>query len=281
MKTISGKEIQAKMFVDLVSRIKALAEKNVFPGLATIMVGKNAGSTIYIANKQLTLKKLGMYGLSFELPESVTQSELLTLIGDLNKNHLIHGVLLQTPLPKHIDEGMVLSSISPKKDVDGFHPLNVGLLSIGNPNLVACTPLGCMKMLESIECDPAGKRAVVLGKSNIVGKPMAMLLINAGATVTICNSKTQNLAEITKSADILIVAIGKEKFITGKMLKPGSVVLDVGINRNKEGGVVGDVDAVSTTDLAGHLSPVPGGVGPMTITMLMCNTVLACEESTK
>lgn len=258
-----------------VEKIKATQRMN--PGLAVIIVGENPASKVYVANKHKACEELGIYSEVISLPESISKEELLAQIFSLNENPAIHGILLQLPLPEALknEEAELLKAIHPDKDVDGFHPVNVGKLAIGQEHLVPCTPAGCIKMLELANVEIAGKHAVIIGRSNIVGKPMANLLLARHATVTICHSRTANLPSITRQADILIVAIGKAHFVTADMVKPGAVVIDVGINRLPDKKLVGDVDFEQVKEVAGAITPVPGGVGLLTIAMLLSNTVKA------
>lgn len=258
-----------------VEKIKATQRMN--PGLAVIIVGENPASKVYVANKHKACEELGIYSEVISLPESISKEELLAQIISLNENPAIHGILLQLPLPEALknEEAELLKAIHPDKDVDGFHPVNVGKLAIGQEHLVPCTPAGCIKMLELANVEIAGKHAVIIGRSNIVGKPMANLLLARHATVTICHSRTANLPSITRQADILIVAIGKAHFVTADMVKPGAVVIDVGINRLPDKKLVGDVDFEQVKEVAGAITPVPGGVGLLTIAMLLSNTVKA------
>ena len=262
---------------------KLQSEYGVRPGLAVIIVGENPASKVYVASKHRSCGEVGMYSEVIEMPENTTKEELLNKIDELNKNAKIHGILVQLPLPAHIsaDEAEILDFIHPDKDVDGFHPINVGKLSIGQEHLVPCTPLGCIKMLELAGIDIKGKNAVIIGRSNIVGKPMFNLLLARHATVTVCHSRTQDLASVTRQADILVVAIGKPNFVTADMVKPGAVVIDVGINRIAPKKLVGDVDFESVKEVAGAITHVPGGVGLLTIAMLMHNTVKAARLQLK
>ena len=263
----------AKDVVDLV------AKKGVRPGLAAILVGDDPASHIYVRNKQKACDAAGIYVDENKLPASTTQAELLRLIEKVNADPKIHGILVQLPLPKHIDSKVVLDAVSPLKDADGFHPYNFGRLVEGNPIFEACTPKGVIKMIESTGVPIEGKRAVVLGRSNIVGKPVALLLLHRHATVTICHSKTRDLPAVCREADILVVAIGKAKFVTAAMVREGAMVIDVGTNRTAEGKVVGDVDYEPVSQKAGWISPVPGGVGPMTIAMLLDNTLESAKRA--
>ncbi len=278
-KIIDGKAIAQEVRTEWKVRADALKARGITPGLAVIIVGEDAASRIYVGNKVKACAELGLHSEHIALPADTSQATLLAKIAELNANPAIHGVLVQLPLPKHIDSDKVLKAIDPNKDVDGFHPMNVGALVTGNPLLRPCTPYGAMKLLEKMGVEIEGKHAVVVGRSNIVGKPMALMLLHKNATVTICTSKTRDLAHHTRDADILVVATGKPQMITGDMIKPGAAVIDVGINRLPNGKLVGDVDFDSAKEVAGYLTPVPGGVGPMTITMLVANTVEAAERN--
>lgn len=270
---INGKELAAKVRANLKIEVDGLKEKGIFPKLAVIMVGNDSASAVYVRNKSKTCNEIGVEFEEFLLPENTTREELLNLIEELNNRKDVNGILLQSPIPKHLDIREAFNAIDYKKDVDGFHPINVGKLAIEEDCFVSCTPAGVMKMLEEYNIDIEGKHAVVIGRSNIVGKPLAQCLLNKNATVTICHSRTKNLGEITKQADILVAAIGKPKFVTADMVKEGAVVIDVGINRNEDGKLVGDVDYQNVESKASYITPVPGGVGPMTIAMLMENVV--------
>ncbi len=248
-------------------------------GLAVILVGEDPASQVYVRNKIKACEEVGVKSFSYHLPAETTEQQLVSLIDELVESDNVHGILVQLPLPKHLNERAVLAHIPPSKDVDGFCAENVGNLAMNRTTIVACTPFGVMKMLEKYGIDPKGKNAVVLGRSNIVGKPMAMLLLNADATVTVCHSKTKNLKEICAAADILVVAIGRAKFVTADMVKEGAVVIDVGMDRDENGKLCGDVDFEHVKDKASYITPVPGGVGPMTITMLLYNTVIAATRS--
>jgi len=276
---IDGKAIAQEVRAEWKVRADALKTRGITPGLAVIIVGEDAASRIYVGNKVKACAELGLHSEHIALPADTSQATLLAKIAELNANPAIHGVLVQLPLPKHIDSDKVLKAIDPNKDVDGFHPMNVGALVTGNPLLRPCTPYGAMKLLEKMGIEIEGRHAVVVGRSNIVGKPMALMLLHKNATVTICTSKTRDLARYTRDADILVVATGKPQMITGDMIKPGAAVIDVGINRLPNGKLVGDVDFDSAKEVAGYLTPVPGGVGPMTITMLVANTVEAAERN--
>lgn len=254
-----------------------IAKMTVKPGLAVILVGEDPASQVYVRNKKKACADVGIYSESYDLPAETTQAQLLDLIGKLNNKDDIHGILVQLPLPKHIDENAVINAIVPEKDVDAFHPVNVGKIMTGDYDFLPCTPAGVMCLLKHYNIDPSGKECVVVGRSNIVGKPQAMLLLHANGTVTICHSRTKDLKAKCLEADILVVAIGKPDFITGDMVKEGAVVVDVGINRKEDGKLTGDVDFASVEPKASYITPVPGGAGPMTITMLLKNTVKAAE----
>lgn len=277
-KIIDGNALAKQVRSEIATRTSALVAKGVKPGLAVLLVGEDPASQVYVRNKVKACEDVGMFSILERHSADLTEANLLKRIDELNKDPQIHGILVQLPLPKHIDSHRVIEAIAPEKDVDGFHVANAGALMIGAPLFRPCTPYGCMKMLESIDYPIRGARAVVIGASNIVGKPMAMLLLQAGATVTICNSKTKDLTGHTKEADILVVATGKPKMVTADMVKPGAVVIDVGINRLPDGKLCGDVDFDSVKEIAGAITPVPGGVGPMTITMLLLNTLEAAER---
>ena len=276
---IDGKQLAAEIREKVRLDTQKLVGKNIKPGLAVILVGDNPASAVYVKNKVAACEQAGFYSELQRLSDSVSEAELLERIQDLNDNPQIHGILVQLPLPKHIDANKVIETIAASKDVDGFHISNAGLLMTGNPRFRPCTPYGIMKMLEAYNVSPWGANTCIVGASNIVGKPMAMLLLAAGATVTICNSKTRDLTHHTKHADILVVATGKPNMITGDMIKPGATVIDVGINRQADGKLCGDVDFQSAKTVAGAITPVPGGVGPMTIAMLLVNTLEAAERS--
>lgn len=274
---IDGKKVSAEVKARVASEVAALKEKGVTPGLAVIIVGDDSASQVYVRNKEKACAETGMYSEKYALPAETTQEELLNLVKELNGKKEISGILCQLPLPSHLNSDIVINAIDPIKDVDAFHPVNVGKIMIGDYAFLPCTPAGVMELIKSAGVDPEGKNCVVVGRSNIVGKPMAMLLLHKNATVTICHSKTVNLAEITKQADILVAAVGRAKFITGDMIKPGAVVIDVGMNRDENGKLCGDVDFESAEKIAGAITPVPGGVGPMTIAMLMENTLTAAK----
>ena len=278
---IDGKGIAQEVRAEWKIRAEVLKARGITPGLAVIIVGEDPASKVYVGNKVKACAELGLHSEHIALPADTSETTLLAKIAELNANPAIHGFLVQLPLPKHINSNKVLLAISPNKDVDGFHPMNVGALVIGNTLFPPCTPCGAMKLLEKSGVSIEGKHAVVVGRSNIVGKPMALMLLQQNATVTICTSKTVDLARYTRDADILVVATGKPQMITGDMIKPGAAVIDVGINRLPNGKLVGDVDFDSAKEVAGWITPVPGGVGPMTITMLLANTVQAAERSAK
>jgi methylenetetrahydrofolate dehydrogenase (NADP+)/methenyltetrahydrofolate cyclohydrolase len=277
-KIIDGKAIAQEVRAEWKLRADALKARGVTPGLAVIIVGEDPASKVYVANKVKACAELGLHSEHIVLPADTSEATLLARIAALNSDPKIHGILVQLPVPKHIASNKVLEAISPDKDVDGFHPVNVGALVTGNMRYAPCTPYGVMKLLEKSGVSIEGKHAVVVGRSNIVGKPMALLLLQANATVTICTSKTVDLAKHTRDADILVVAIGRAKMITGDMIKPGAAVIDVGMNRMENGKLCGDVDFNTAKEVAGWITPVPGGVGPMTITMLVANTVQAAER---
>ena len=274
---IDGKKVSAEVKARVADEVAALKEKGVTPGLAVIIVGDDSASQVYVRNKEKACAETGMYSEKYALPAETTQEELLNLVKELNGKKEISGILCQLPLPSHLNSDIVINAIDPIKDVDAFHPVNVGKIMIGDYAFLPCTPAGVMELIKSAGVDPEGKNCVVVGRSNIVGKPMAMLLLHKNATVTICHSKTVNLFEITKQADILVAAVGRAKFITGDMIKPGAVVIDVGMNRDENGKLCGDVDFESAEKTAGAITPVPGGVGPMTIAMLMENTLTAAK----
>ena len=278
MKIIDGKELASKIRLRLKEEVSELIKQGVKPKLAVIMVGNDKASTVYVRNKSKACEEIGIEFEEFLLDENTTQNELLNIIYDLNKRNDIHGILLQSPIPEELDIREAFNAIDYRKDVDGFNPINVGKLCIGEDSFVSCTPSGVIRMLEECNIDIEGKRAVIIGRSNIVGKPLIQCLLNKNATVTVCHSKTQNLKEITKEADILIAAIGKPKFVKEDMVKNGAVVIDVGINRNEEGKLVGDVDFENVSKKASYITPVPGGVGPMTVAMLMENVIKSAKH---
>ena len=277
---LSGKTMSEELRAEIASRVSALKDKGVTPGLAVILVGNDPASEIYVRNKGNGCTEVGMYSRTINMPAETSQEELEKAIEELNTDSAIHGILVQLPLPKHLDEQAVLAKILPEKDVDGFHLINAGHMLTGTEGVVACTPRGALHMIKSTGVNLSGKEAVVIGRSNIVGKPMAMLLLKENCTVTMCHSRTQNLAEHTRRADILVAAVGKAGFVTADMVKPGAIVIDVGINR-VDGKVKGDVDYDAVKEVAGWITPVPGGVGKMTITMLLMNTVEAAERMLK
>ena len=274
---INGKELAQKIRNDLKIKVNDLKNNGINPKLAVIMVGDDKASKVYVKNKSKACDEIGIEFEEFLMDENITMEELLKLIENLNNRKDIHGILLQSPIPKHLDINKAFNAIDYRKDVDGFHPINVGKLSIGEDCFISCTPYGVVKMLEEYNIPVEGKNAVIIGRSNIVGKPLIQCMLQKNATVTVCHSRTQNVEEITQKADILIVAIGKAKFVTENMVKDGAVVIDVGINRNEEGKLVGDVDFENVEKKASYITPVPGGVGPMTIAMLMTNVVKAAE----
>lgn len=275
---LDGKAMSEELRADIARKVAALKERGVTPGLAVILVGDDPASQIYVRNKGIGCEKTGMHSVTIRMPEDTTQQALEDQIRALNADPAIHGILVQLPLPPHLDEAAALAAIAPEKDVDGFHVQNAGRLLCGLPGVVACTPKGAMEMIRCTGVSLSGKEAVVVGRSNIVGKPMAMLLLQANCTVTMCHSRTADLASHTRRADILVAAVGKPGFITADMVKPGAIVIDVGINR-VDGRVVGDVDFEHVKDVAGWITPVPGGVGRMTITMLLQNTLEAAERT--
>lgn len=278
-KIIDGKALAAAVKQEAASQTEALKAQGITPCLAVVLVGEDPASQVYVRGKINDCAQCGIESRSIHLPETTTQSELLEEVQALAKDPAVHGILVQLPLPAGIDEKAVIDAIPPEKDVDGFSPVNVGRMQIGEPCYLPCTPAGCIRMIESTGVSIAGKQAVVLGRSNIVGKPAAMLLLAKDATVTICHSKTRNLKELCASADILVAAVGREGFVTGEMVKPGAVVIDVGINRGADGKLHGDVDFAAAAEKAAWITPVPGGVGPMTRAMLMLNTVEAARRA--
>ena len=276
---IDGKALSEQLRKEVATRAAALKTKGVTPGLAVILVGDNQASQVYVRNKVKACEDVGFHSVLEKYDATMTEAELLARVEALNNDPSIHGILVQLPLPKHIDDHKVIETISPAKDVDGFHVASAGALMVGEVGFKACTPYGCMKMLESIGMkDLRGKHAVVIGRSNIVGKPMAMMLLAANATVTVTHSGTADLAAMTRQADVIVAAVGKVDVLTADMVKPGAVVIDVGMNRNDEGKLCGDVDFDGVKQVAGYITPVPGGVGPMTITMLLVNTLEAAER---
>lgn len=275
---INGKDLAEKLQSATADEVKELKQAGLRPGLVVLLVGDNSASQIYVKNKQLAAQRIGLHSKVMRYPASISELELLEEIAFFNQADEFHGILVQLPLPKHINEEKVLLAIDPAKDVDGFHPMNLGRLFAGVPHTIPCTPYGIMKMFEAYDISLSGKRAVIIGRSNIVGKPMAHLLLAENATVTVAHSKTINLPELAREADILVVAIGQGHFVTKEFIKPGAVVIDVGMNRNKDGKLIGDVKFDEVEPLAGFITPVPRGVGPMTITMLMQQTVEACRR---
>ncbi|MCG1055132.1 bifunctional methylenetetrahydrofolate dehydrogenase/methenyltetrahydrofolate cyclohydrolase FolD [Mycetohabitans sp. B5] len=276
---IDGTLLSKQLRAEVAQRAAALAARGHRPGLAVVLVGDNAASQVYVRNKVKACEDNGLHSVYDRYPAELSEADLLARIDALNRDPQIHGILVQLPLPPHIDAHKVIEAIAPEKDVDGFHVANAGALMTGKPLFCPCTPYGVMKMFESERIPLAGANAVVIGRSNIVGKPMAMLLVEAGATVTICNSKTRDLAAHTRSADIIVAATGKRNLVTADMVKPGATVIDVGMNRDDEGKLCGDVDFAGVREVAGYITPVPGGVGPMTITMLLVNTIEAAERA--
>ena len=277
--TIDGNALSRQLRTDVQERTAALRERGTTPGLAVVLVGNNPASQVYVRNKVKACEEAGLHSVLEQYDTTLSEAELLARVDALNNDPAIHGILVQLPLPGHIDAQKVIEAISPAKDVDGFHIASAGALVTGMPGFWPCTPYGCMKMLESIGCDLRGKHAVVIGRSNIVGKPMALMLLAKNATVTICHSATPDLKAHTLLADVVVAAVGKRNVLTADMVKPGAVVLDVGMNRNDDGKLCGDVDFDGVKEVASHITPVPGGVGPMTITMLLVNTVEAAERA--
>lgn len=275
---INGKELAQKLRAEVAQRAAALKDQGITPGLAVILVGDNPASQVYVRNKVKACEESGLHSVLEQYDASMTEAELLGRVQALNNDAAIHGILVQLPLPAHINAQKVIEAISPAKDVDGFHMVSAGALMTGMPGFWPCTPYGCMKMLESIGFDLRGKHAVVIGRSNIVGKPMALMLLAQDATVTICHSRTPDLKAQTLQADVIVAAVGKRNILTADMVKPGAVVLDVGMNRNEAGKLCGDVDFDGVKEVAGYITPVPGGVGPMTIAMLLVNTLEAAER---
>lgn len=275
---ISGKQVSEEIRGSIAVEVKALAAKGVVPGLAVVLVGEDPASQVYVRNKEKACHDLGFYSEVHRLPAETSQADLLALVEKLNSQNNIDGILVQLPLPGHIDEKAVINAIAVDKDVDGFHPVNVGNLVIGDDSLLPCTPAGVIELIKRAGISLSGKHAAVIGRSNIVGKPVSLLLQRENATVTMCHSRTANMAEITRQADVLVVAIGRANFIDASYVKPGAVVIDVGMNRLDNGKLAGDVDFESVKEVSGPITPVPGGVGPMTITMLMQNTLLAAKR---
>lgn len=278
MGIINGKELAKKIREELKEEVIKLKERNISPKLAVIMVGNDKASEVYVRNKSKACQEIGIEYEEFFMKETITQKELMDLINNLNERKDVHGILLQSPIPAHLDIREAFNAIDYRKDVDGFNPINVGKLSIGEDCFISCTPYGVVKMLEEYNISVEGKRAVIIGRSNIVGKPLIQCLLNKNATVTVCHSKTKNIEEITREADILIAALGRPKFVKENMVKDRAVVIDVGINRNEEGKLVGDVDFENVSKKASYITPVPGGVGPITIAMLMSNVVKAAKN---
>ena len=277
---IDGKKVSEHIRSQIAKGVDKLKqETGITPGLAAVLVGDDPASEIYVRNKRRACSNASIYSEEHKLPLETTEQELLTLVDKLNNDPKIHGILVQLPLPDHINVTKILRAVSPLKDVDGFHPYNVGLLVEGNPRFIPCTPHGIIKMLEFYNIDISGKQAVIVGRSNIVGKPVSMLLLHRHATVTVCHSRTKPLDEVTRRADILVAAIGRANFITADMVKEGAVVIDVGINRNEEGKLTGDVDFEAVSQKASYITPVPGGVGPMTISMLLWNTLESAKST--
>ena len=278
---IDGKELAKKIRMDLKNEVEYLKNNGINPKLAVIMVGNNPASKVYVKNKSKACEEIGIEYEEFLMDENITMEQLLNLIEELNTRKDINGILLQSQIPNHLDINQAFNKIDYRKDVDGFNPINVGKLSIGQDCFISCTPYGVVKMLEEYNIQIQGKNVVIIGRSNIVGKPLIQCMLQKNATVTVCHSKTENLKEITKNADIVIAAIGKAKFVTADMIKDGAVVIDVGINRTEEGKLVGDVDFENVQNKVSYITPVPGGVGPMTIAMLMTNVVKAAKECNK
>lgn len=276
-KIIDGKKVSAAVRAQVRDEVTELVKQGKQPGLAVVIVGNDPASRTYVNNKKKACADTGIYSEEYALPETTTQEELLALVDQLNHKKEINGILVQSPLPAGLDEEAVVEAIAPEKDVDAFHPDNVGRIMIGNYHFLPCTPAGVIELLQSEQIDIAGKNCVVIGRSNIVGKPMAMLLLHHNGTVTICHSRTKDLKAVCRQADILVSAVGKASFVTADMVKPGAAVIDVGMNRNGEGKLCGDVDYAAVEKLAGYITPVPGGVGPMTIAMLMRNTLTAAK----
>lgn len=278
---IDGKALATEIREKIKEDTARMTSAGIRPGLAVVLVGDDQASKVYVRNKKAACEEAGILSEEYTLPASTSEAELLELIHKLNNKKDIHGILVQAPLPSHINFKTITENILPEKDVDAFHPYNVGKIMIGDFDFLPCTPAGVMELIKKAGVSVSGKNCVVVGRSNIVGKPQSMLLLKENGTVTICHSKTENLADFTKKADILVVAVGRAEMIKGDMIKPGAVVIDVGMNRNSEGKLVGDVDFSTAKDVAGYITPVPGGVGPMTITMLLKNTLKAAELSSK
>ncbi|MDM0020410.1 bifunctional methylenetetrahydrofolate dehydrogenase/methenyltetrahydrofolate cyclohydrolase FolD [Variovorax saccharolyticus] len=276
---IDGNALSKTLRAEVATRAAALKARGVVPGLAVVLVGENPASQVYVRNKVKACEDSGLHSVLEKYPADLSEADLLARVEALNNDPAIHGILVQLPLPAHIDAQKVIEAIAPAKDVDGFHVASAGALMTGSPGFWPCTPYGCMKMLESIGYELRGKHAVVIGRSNIVGKPMALMLLAKSATVTICHSATADLGAMTRQADVVVAAVGKRNVLTADMVKPGAVVIDVGMNRNDEGKLCGDVDFAGVREVAGWITPVPGGVGPMTITMLLVNTIEAAERT--
>ncbi|MBE6807688.1 MAG: bifunctional methylenetetrahydrofolate dehydrogenase/methenyltetrahydrofolate cyclohydrolase FolD [Ruminococcaceae bacterium] len=277
-KLIDGKAISAALRSEIAAEVTELKKKGITPGLAVILVGEDPASQTYVRNKQKACEEVGFHGEQINLPATTTQEELLAVVRELNARTDIHGILCQLPLPCGLDDSLVIAAIDPKKDVDAFHAENVGHIMIGDQQFLPCTPAGVMELIHRSEIAVEGKHCVVIGRSNIVGKPMAMLLLQENGTVTICHSRTRDLAQVCRQADILVAAVGRAKFVTADMVKPGATVIDVGINRDENGKLCGDVDFAAVEPIAGAITPVPGGVGPMTIALLMKNTLTAAKQ---
>jgi len=277
--TIDGKAVAAVVRAEVRERVVRLAARGIVPGLAAVLVGDDPASLVYVGNKEKACEQVGIRSLRHRLPASTSETELVALVRRLGHDADVHGMLVQLPLPAGFSAERVVEALAPAKDVDGFHPINMGLLTLGNPRFVPCTPLGVMRLIEREEIEVQGRHAVVVGRSSIVGKPMALLLLQRGATVTICNSRTPDLGAMTSQADILVVAAGRPRLVTARMVKPGAVVIDVGITRLADGKLAGDVDFQSVLGTASCITPVPGGVGPMTIAMLLENTVMSAERT--
>lgn len=279
MELLDGKKVSARIKAELAEEIAGLKAQGIHPGLAVVIVGDDPASRVYVNNKKKTCAQVGIHSEEYALKAETTQEELLELVETLNKKESIHGILVQLPLPKHIDEKTIINAIDPKKDVDAFHPVNVGKIMIGDFDFLPCTPAGIMDLIAESGIDLEGKHCVVVGRSNIVGKPMSMLLLHKNATVTICHSKTKDLAAVCRTADVLVVAVGRPEMVTGDYVKEGAVVIDVGMNRLPDKRLVGDVEFASASQKASYITPVPGGVGPMTIVTLMRNTVTAAKNT--
>ncbi|NHM32190.1 bifunctional methylenetetrahydrofolate dehydrogenase/methenyltetrahydrofolate cyclohydrolase FolD [Neobacillus terrae] len=280
-KLIDGKEIARKTRMEIAEKVLKLKDEGITPGLAVILVGNNQASKLYVKNKEKACKELGLNSFMIEYPESLSEKELLDKISELNQDNKVHGILVQLPLPSHIEEKKIIEAITPSKDVDGFHPISIGRMMTGQDTFYPCTPYGIMVMLKEMDIEPAGKHVVVVGRSNIVGKPAGQLFLNENATVTYCHSRTKDLKQFTKQADIIVSAVGKANFITADHVSQGAVVIDVGMNRDENGKLCGDVSFDEVKEKAGFITPVPGGVGPMTITMLMYNTMKAASNASK